>query len=273
MLEAQGILDGLRKESAVDMSYWICGGRYKHNELDETERKKLKARLILMQERIPFIVGSHGGQVLTKMLQRNNDGPLFIGYNKTGDGYKRVVEGFGNFEKVYCGDWKGFDGRMVNKIVLRAFSIFGATFINNESDYEYVRNYIWYVASSFIRKNILFAGGELYVLSRGIPSGHSWTTLIGSLCNWLMLKYILRRIYPQEVVKKFKIGVSGDDHIVGIGDKSLSEEELCVQMTLVSEKELCCKLKQSAIRFGNVYAVREEDGVLFLGNVYICMDV
>jgi hypothetical protein len=130
-------------------------------------------------------------------------------------------------------------------------------------------NYLKYVYSSFIRKNVVFPGGEIYALSRSIPTGHSWTSLIGTISNWILCRYVCHIALSRSLNDRIRLALSGDDHLIGLPLNDVEVVEFIKEAGKISEKILCAKIKESAVRFGSVDAASEEDGVLFLGNVYM----
>lgn len=106
-------------------------------------------------------------------------------------------------------DWSKFDSSVPTQLISLAFQIIKGWFKKdqlNETEWNAIVKY-------FIRTPILMPDGRVYSgKNSGIPSGSYFTGLVGSLCNLLLIEYLLRE---QNVMLR-EILVMGDDSIVAL---------------------------------------------------------
>jgi len=123
-----------------------------------------------------------------------------------------IVEEFkSRFKYVYSLDFSGFDSSVPAKIIDDAFGI-ARTHLELSSADELVWDRF---KSDFIHSRIITPDGGVYQVHKGIPSGSSFTTIIGSVSNLIVLNYILIRIMGR-TVDKDRVQIQGDDAIIGL---------------------------------------------------------
>jgi hypothetical protein len=84
---------------------------------------------------------------------------------------------------------------------------------------ETIDRFFLYFASSFIHKNIVTPGGYVFKVSKSVPSGSCWTTIIDSLVNWIVWCDVItnypvfkrRGLTMNDVVLR----IGGDDFLLG----------------------------------------------------------
>lgn len=106
-------------------------------------------------------------------------------------------------------DWSKFDATVPAQLISLAFQIVKGWFAPgtiNETEWSAITRY-------FINTPILMPDGRVYSgKTCGIPSGSYFTGIIGSLCNLLLIEYLLH----EQNVKLKEILVMGDDSIVAL---------------------------------------------------------
>jgi hypothetical protein len=106
-------------------------------------------------------------------------------------------------------DWKSFDSRVSPSVMRTALTIFRNFFVEEAWDRFDA------VANGFINKTVEFEGAW-YSFSGGIPSGHAWTSLVGTLCNYVMTLSLFIALYGRSLATQCRFALCGDDVFVGL---------------------------------------------------------
>lgn len=83
------------------------------------------------------------------------------------------------------------------------------------------KNYFYYIASSVIDKHVIVDPGVIYKLMKGLPSGHPFTSLINTLCNWIIWSTAFNNIYTKHnkvLDDDFNLICFGDDTLLSFPD-------------------------------------------------------
>jgi hypothetical protein len=144
--------------------------------------------------------------------------PIAYSYETAKGGAKRLRHRFGMYEHFLSTDYKNFDKTVPPWLIRIAFDI-----LLDNMDFSVYRErgipdasqlmVVWdYIVEYFIRTPIRMCTGERYRKNKGIASGSGFTQLVGSICNWIITVYALRRC-------GYVIGdlvVLGDDALIGL---------------------------------------------------------
>lgn len=227
-LVAKKIWKRIVKEGYLDRTLYACGGREKLTKIgpEITAFKEAKSRLVLMPELPAQMVNMAWQQSFQDEL-KSSDGPIWIGRGMTHASWARHYDRFIDSKTILEGDWKDFDSTISEELMVLAFQVIRMAFPANPT----VDHFFNYFASGFVHKNIVTPGGFVYKVSKGIPSGSCWTSLIGSIVNWIVWVDVITN-YPG--FKKRNISVEdvvftlcGDDFLLGFKDEfSLNIREL-----------------------------------------------
>jgi hypothetical protein len=79
-------------------------------------------------------------------------------------------------------DWKGFDTSVHSELLETAFAIIRSCFPSGAD----IDNFFIFIKNHFIYKEVVTPHGERYMFKGGIPSGNIWTSLVGSIVNWIV---------------------------------------------------------------------------------------
>lgn len=186
---------------------WELGAREKDINLDK-EGLSGGARIVMMCEEVLTIISGYFVQCFTKHVQLVNDGCMFIGR-------KFDYENISKFNKLneeydFCidGDWDNFDANVLDEYILAACAILRRSL---PGDKKYHR-YMFFIAASLIIKFVAVPPNRVFRIIKGIPSGHGFTTLVGSMVNYLYILQIGEGIYGRGNVNGNMFAVvSGDD--------------------------------------------------------------
>jgi len=106
-------------------------------------------------------------------------------------------------------DIKSFDASIPVWLINVAFDILrqnlAFTGPMEEAAFEYARHF-------FINTPVVMPDGRMWLKKMGIPSGSYFTSLIGSICNSILMAFLQLKIYNEV----FKTYVLGDDSLFGI---------------------------------------------------------
>lgn len=112
-------------------------------------------------------------------------------------------------KRVYCLDFSGFDATIPPFVIGDAFEIL-KTHLDLTSEEQ---DLFYRLTNDFIHARIVLPDASIYQKHRGIPSGSPFTSLIGSICNLIILNYIWIKLTGVALNEKRSL-ILGDDSIV-----------------------------------------------------------
>jgi len=209
------IFNRVSKEYCVDRTLWTVGARGRNQSVEEV--KELRSRVVMSPESIPKIISlAVSLPWMENICDLNRQDPS----NEIGVGIDFMNGNFKKFSDIYDGylynmedDWKGFDTKVNESMMVVAFGMIRACYPSDEK-YDKI---FYYICSSFIFKNLVVPGGIVYSLHKGIPSGSPWTTAIGCLVNWIAWSVLLDGHEKENSVTCY-----GDDTQVGFNDSAIN---------------------------------------------------
>lgn len=110
----------------------------------------------------------------------------------------------------YCIDYSSFDQTISNWLIYDAFDIVKSSFTLSPREEQIFDQ----IVKNFIYKEFIQVDGSHVHSSKGIPSGSRFTQIIGSLCNYLMIKTYFNRM--QDCGLKSSVTM-GDDNLFFTG--------------------------------------------------------
>jgi hypothetical protein len=114
------------------------------------------------------------------------------------------------YKRVYSIDFSGFDSSVPAFIIADAFQILRTYLEMSEAE----ENLFDRLVHDFIHSRIVLPDCSMWQKHRGIPSGSPFTSLVGSLCNLIILNYMWIRATGR-ALDHTQVMVLGDDSIVG----------------------------------------------------------
>jgi len=135
---------------------------------------------------------------------------VMVGVNKyaQGDVLKKWAD---QYPMVGSLDYSKFDVRMPPTVIRMAFDVLKFV-LGDDPMTNKVLNTIEY---NFINSRVVLPNGEIYQNDYGIPSGSGMTSIIGSLCNLIMLTDILKPLENDPRSAPVNFIVYGDDSLIG----------------------------------------------------------
>lgn len=115
-------------------------------------------------------------------------------------------------------DWSKFDATVPKQLISLAFNLVKKWFVKSSIDET-----LWtQIVEYFIYTPILMPDGKVYYgKAGGIPSGSYFTGVIGSLCNLLLIEYLIR----DQDRRIREVLVMGDDSVVAL-DQELDVKKM-----------------------------------------------
>lgn len=201
----------------VDNGIWSIGGRVRRQK-EHDINKDLRGRIIMMPEGPQKILGlvfasriyeklgiiNYGNPSNELQIGRNDFHGNFIEYSK----YFKA-KGFNTLE---C-DIKLFDATVHERPMVHAFGLIRSCFKKSE---EFDRIFLYFMSGT-IYKNVLTPGRLIYKFMKGVPSGSPFTSILGSLVNWINWTTFLYVKFPHHYMQ-FHINLFGDDIIINMPD-------------------------------------------------------
>jgi len=165
-----------------------------------------KTRLVWMASLPTTIVGSAFSKRIHGGLERKR--PFAIGLRAVEKG-ALVSEFQSRFRYVYSLDVSGFDASAPAYMIDDVFRV-----LRTHLDLTALEREVWerYV-SDFIHSRIITPDGSIFQKHKGIPSGSSFTSLVGSVLNLLLLNYVWIRA-TGAALKSDRVLIQGDDSII-----------------------------------------------------------
>lgn len=202
-----------RKQNNIDRSK-ICPGIYSvgaRNKRDYTWEvdDEVKSRAVHMPEFHTEILSSCWIDPITEHLVECGRGAIYSGntYLK----YERYAKMLAGKSISYEGDWKGFDSTLYLNIILVSLSLLRC-FYKFESDR--IDKHFIAIFDTIGIKDYYTAGGYMYRVIHGLPSGIKATNLLGSIINLIALGFCT----GVDDLKKIDFAVGGDDFIISPQD-------------------------------------------------------
>jgi hypothetical protein len=214
-------------------SLYRCGGREKIQDVSEAP----KARMIGMSDAITTLIAQTFSLPVSVYLETKMCA-VFMGQSFFKGRYNEFLEYQRGCSWYMMWDWSGFDS-LVNDRVLRAALTIFRNFFKEEAWDRFDA-----VANDFLNRVMTYEGWLLGMRS-GLPSGHAWTSLVGTLANWVMTFSLISALWGIECARRARISVCGDDVFVGMYDNVPMADERVLQGC--AEVLFSGKLRQYAV--------------------------
>lgn len=201
------------KIPVVDRSLQEIGGREKLVKNKFVGEKRLKTRVTLQLEDIPTLIGQNIVTQVNPKLQEINDG---FNWGGVINGRRNALE---LYERLNCNlietintclDYDTHDSRICEETLVTAMGLIRLVFDENE-DWDKI---FFYVLSSMVYKRVVIPDcGMIFELSKGISTGHPFTSIMNTLCAYLTLSTSIQQACTPDEIKNSWITNAGDDTI------------------------------------------------------------
>lgn len=198
-----------------DFSLSAIGGREKRIDLNPSLKwKEVRTRIVIMGEDIPMLIGSSISRPITKAFQRLNDGFCYVGRSLEQMNYYDIIEKCkgDNINTVSCNsDFSNHDAHVGHTQLIVAFGILRLIF---PPQWRFMDKLFYYCASGLIYKFIVLPESKLiYRISKGIATGHAFTSLINTVCAYGVFATAINETCTKEEINQTYLFVAGDDII------------------------------------------------------------
>jgi hypothetical protein len=269
-LVAKSLFKRITEGRTHALELWKFGSRPKLVGLDE-DNKTLRARPIAMCDDVLNKVCSTVSQPITESLIRSPLSELFIG-RRLGYDEVRWIESHIQRDDCLCAspDWSQFDNHVYEELIVTAFSLIRQMLPGGWK----MNNLIYYICSSVVDKFVVVDPGLVFKIMKGLPSGHPFTTLIGTVINWILWSTIFNnycKIKGIPLTDEFRVVCSGDDTLVRVPkDIDVVQFQLCIDRSGMKSKPFSSTL-------GLFNTTNGRDGACFLrrrflSDGHICWD-
>jgi hypothetical protein len=204
----------------VDKSLIHIGGREKRNIYGKWETKRLKARVTCGQEDVPTLIGQSIVTPLNKSLQMLNDGFNWGGRINGRSNFKKLVDMLNiddNDKMINCStDFSSHDAHTSEEKIVLAFSLLRCCFPEGQF---YDRLFYYCLSGMVFKRVVLPESGLVYEITKGILTGHAFTSVINTVCAYITLSTAVSQSHSKDMIRRTRLQGAGDDWIMKL-DKS-----------------------------------------------------
>jgi hypothetical protein len=171
----------------------------------------LKLRTVWIPETIDIIVGSTWFEHLKEYWGKRElfSSEIWLGHADQHLRYHRRTEFDLKFKFSYEFDGKEWETAVVSELIVYAFNIIGSCF----KESQFTKNHLKFIMDTMVNKRLILHNGNTWFCNNGIPSGHSWTSIMNSLVNWIIWTSTIKNCphIPSEIKKDYNLKIQGDD--------------------------------------------------------------
>lgn len=206
----------LRGTLVVDKSLVHIGGREKRNLYPSFSGvKNAKARITCGQEDVPTLIGQSLIVPLNKSLQMLNKGFNWGGRINGRRNFKQLVDMLDDKDSedmINCNtDFNGHDNWVSEDKIVLAFAVLRSCFPRDRG----IDNLFFYCLSSMVFKRmVLPESGLIYEVTKGVLTGHAFTSVITTLCAYITLATSIKNSCNKKLINKTRLQGAGDDWIM-----------------------------------------------------------
>uniref|UniRef100_A0A2V0RB80 RdRp n=1 Tax=viral metagenome TaxID=1070528 RepID=A0A2V0RB80_9ZZZZ len=213
---ACSILRVLKHKLVFDTSLWSLGGRARRQKINEDA--PLRGRIVAMPDGVPKIIGLTIASLIYAGLKVLNYGNPFnecqiCRTDFHGNFYSHTDRFESGGVRTIEADASKFDASTCEETMVVAFGILRSCF----PDSDFIDHVFLYIMSGTITKNLVIPGRFIYRLTKGVPTGSPFTSILDTLVNFLAWSDYLTKYHPRHARRAFCV-FFGDDTLVNIPD-------------------------------------------------------
>jgi len=210
---ASKLFDNFKNGQQVGDITWRMGGRPKLQTVEKAAKKVLEGgvtgRALWIPDMEESVLGTRFTEPIKQLLTGNPlEARIMIGFDRTRNA-PQLHSWVNKFDRFISCDVSRFDTRCHSTLVNKAFDVLGSGFLMTDTD---TRQFEWH-RRQFINSLVLLPNGLFVRKEHGVATGSVFTSIIGSICNFLVLFESLKKILNED---DFDILVYGDDALIGI---------------------------------------------------------
>jgi hypothetical protein len=197
-----------------DHSLWSIGGRARRQDM--TQGKVPESRIVMMPETPNYLIAAAISQPLSKALKKNlllkPHSECFMGQDVTLGGWSRIRDFVKPGTPTLELDWARFDSTVLENAMAASFCLLRTSFPRSKK----IDKIFLFIMSGVIYKNVALSQRFIYKITRGVPSGSPFTSILDTMCNWVCLNYVLRKesLFGVSGPDDYKLAVAGDDTLI-----------------------------------------------------------
>lgn len=209
-----------RGEYVLDTSLYHVGGREKRiiSEFN-SPFKEIKTRVTLCQEDVPTIIGQSVGMHIMESIQKLSEGFNWGGRINGRGKFKEFVEALRvdeinqtrtTYDKLtnFMTDFSGHDNNVSREQIIFGVSLLRCCYPESKA----IDRVFFYILSSLVHKRVVLPGSNfVYEISKGIPSGHSFTAILTTVCAYITIATSIQKVLKQEEINETYLQGAGDD--------------------------------------------------------------
>jgi hypothetical protein len=214
-----------------------------------------KTRLVWMAPLATTLLSTRFSAPVHKGLARRL--PFAYGYSSV-EKAARISSLQSKYRYVYSLDFSGFDASLSNSLIRDAFSILETHLEMNDDDEGLLSR----IVDDFIHTRLVTPDGDMYRVHGGVPSGSSFTSLVDSMCNLLVVMYTWIRITGRALTAD-QLWILGDDVIIA------DDHKMTMHMLASAAAPLGVTVNAAKSSVTGYSPERDAEPVHFLGHYWI----
>lgn len=261
ILAKQNFYYSSRKLKSPTMLY-TCGA--KETRVDDAleDGKELETRGILAPELQETIFNSLYSRPIEKYYFEKEAGPVYLGQSMAHDGWRRLKRDldFGDF--CIEGDWRKFDNYVTGDMLLLGMSVLRTFYPKNSRvvDFHFMR-----MTAGLRNKYLITPGGYSYEITKGMPSGTSWTAILNTIMNFLILSKLCQDKLNCRHANDVRMVVGGDDFVLSFKNESRVDPSGISLEKLIEYCGMSLNMELKVFSLKSTDAVLPEDAPTFYG--------
>jgi len=205
-----------------DTSLWNVGGRERLHKPNEDGDCEIRSRAVLSPEMVVSQICQVFARPITdglKLINLNDFSyPLHLGSDVNLGKFRKLIDKCKKYKQTFSFDWSKYDQSIGQGQIVLAFAICRSSFPRS----KYIDNMFLFLLSSFMIKRIVGDGGIVYKISKGVATGHPFTSIINTIINFINFSYLEKELSINFEFKKFY----GDDTIMSSNDNNINIDNI-----------------------------------------------
>jgi hypothetical protein len=213
-----------RKGFCFDVFAWSLGGREKRASSSKVGEVTSRDTWMI-EDVLNRVISPLGENFMDMLREQDSHCPLFLGktitQGKSLDYIRTYVHGeveFADSEFTEGGwiipiDYSKFSLRIYEELIVCAMSIFSSYFDMKD---KRVQKIMMFITNSVVNKNLVLPeSGLTYQFTKGIPSGHSLTSILNTIVNFIVVATSLSKAgLTLREQKSVRFICAGDDTLI-----------------------------------------------------------
>jgi hypothetical protein len=229
------------------------GSHYCYNSREKVSiseiNEEIKNRPLLIPEMADILINSTWWEFFKNHwdFEDLNQSDLWLGHTDAHLGWYRRLKLVKNFKFSLEADGKSFDTRIPAFVIKKAFEILRSSWKRS----KWCDNFFEFMMNGYINKFVHLPNGHVFTIKRGTPTGNVFTSMINSLCTWIMWTDYLQtnQLRYNHIGNDYRLSVQGDDIVIWSNQK-FNESDILHMKDFMIRKfnyELDFKFSESSI--------------------------